>query len=322
MDSWERLPAAIASNVLDRRFEAPAPNRKWIFDFTYIWTAEGWLYLAVILDLYSRRVVGWATSDRLKRDLALDALRMALARRNPPAGLVHHSDRGSQYCSHDYQKLLTLHGLVCSMSKRGDCYDNAAMESWNHSFKVEAIHGEKFATRAVAKNHVFPRIQGLIRLYIRRGLDAENVGYSLAKDSRFIEKLKRQGVPDEVIFEAISGASEKFAEQAAKMPLNFGQSLTILNNNWSVFVNGLMNSTGIMSGVASVVKLVADNLNYIVPVVAGLAAAVLATVAPTLAATAAAFPWIFCALYFVFVFNESWKEALLIGESGLTANTM
>lgn len=111
------------------------------------------------MDLYSRKVVGWALSERMTKQLVIDALQMALWRRKPPRGLITHSDRGSQYCSHDYQKLLNRHGLVCSMSKRGDCYDNAAMESWNHSFKVEAIHGEKFATRTAAKSHIFEYIE-------------------------------------------------------------------------------------------------------------------------------------------------------------------
>ena len=137
----------VAPNLLEQRFEAEAPNQKWVSDITYVWTDEGWLYLAVVLDLYSRRVVGYALSPRIDRALVIAALRMALFRRKFPRGVIVHSDRGSQYCSSDYQTLLKEYGLVCSMSKRGDCYDNAAMESWNHSYKVETIHGERFTTR-------------------------------------------------------------------------------------------------------------------------------------------------------------------------------
>ena len=137
----------VAPNLLEQHFEAEAPNQKWVSDITYVWTDEGWLYLAVVLDLYSRRVVGYALSPRIDRALIIAALRMALFRRKFPRGVIVHSDRGSQYCSADYQTLLKEYGLVCSMSKRGDCYDNAAMESWNHSYKVETIHGERFTTR-------------------------------------------------------------------------------------------------------------------------------------------------------------------------------
>ncbi|WP_133141011.1 IS3 family transposase, partial [Legionella maceachernii] len=156
-NSNHQLP--VAPNLLQQNFFAHKPNEKWASDITYCWTEEGWLYLAVVMDLYSRKVVGWALSERMTKQLVMDALQMALWERKPPRGLIIHSDRGSQYCSYDYQKLLNRHGLVCSMSKRGDCYDNAAMESWNHSFKVEAIHGEKFATRATAKNHIFEYIE-------------------------------------------------------------------------------------------------------------------------------------------------------------------
>jgi len=162
----------VAPNLLKQDFMASKPNQKWVSDITYIATDEGWLYLAVVLDLYSRKVVGWAMSDRMTATLVCDAMTMAVWQRKPAAGLIAHSDRGSQYCSKEYQQLLAQHGMRCSMSKRGDCYDNAAMESWNHSFKVEAIHGERFATREEAKTQVFDYIEAYYnrqRLHSRLG---------------------------------------------------------------------------------------------------------------------------------------------------------
>ena len=129
----------IAPNLLDRDFTADRPNQKWAGDISYIWTCEGWLYLAVILDLHSRRVIGWAVSNRIKRDLAIRALKMAIALRSPPRGCIFHSDGGSQYCSHDYQKILCEHGLQASMSGKGNCYDNAAVETFFKTIKAELI---------------------------------------------------------------------------------------------------------------------------------------------------------------------------------------
>lgn len=170
-NSNHNLP--VAPNLLQQDFTANRPNEKYVSDITYVWTEEGWLYLAVVMDLYSRMVVGWAMSERMTSKLVIDALQMALWRRKIPRGVIIHSDRGSQYCSRDYQALLTKNGLICSMSKRGDCYDNAAMESWNHSFKVEAIHGERFVTRADAKNHVFDYID----VYYNRKRLHSRLGY-------------------------------------------------------------------------------------------------------------------------------------------------
>lgn len=136
-NSKHTLP--VAPNLLEQIFFAHQPNKKWVSDITYIWTQEGWIYLAVVMDFYSRIVVGWSISHRMTATLVIGALKMALWRRKMPQDVIVHSDRGSQYCSKEYQKLMTVHKLVCSMSKRGDCYDNAAMESWNGSFKVEAI---------------------------------------------------------------------------------------------------------------------------------------------------------------------------------------
>lgn len=149
----------IAPNLLGQNFEAQRQNQKWLTDITYIATAEGWLYLAVVLDLYSRRIVGWAMSDRLERQLVIDALQMALLARRPPPGLLHHSDRGSQYASEDYQALLTKHQLRCSMSRAGNCYDNAPMESFFGTLKTELVHHRRYVTRAEARTDIFEYIE-------------------------------------------------------------------------------------------------------------------------------------------------------------------
>lgn len=140
----------VAPNVLARDFAATAPNQKWLADLTYVPTAEGWLYLALILDLFSRKFVGWAMSDSMPQELTLAALAMALGWRDPPAGLTHHSDRGSQYAAGDYRKVLAARGITVSMSRKGDCWDNAPMESANGTVKVECVHGAGFKTRAEA----------------------------------------------------------------------------------------------------------------------------------------------------------------------------
>ena len=149
----------VADNLLKQDFTAQRPNQVWVGDITYIDTGEGWLYLAVVMDLYSRNVVGWSMGDRMPAALVCDALRMAVFKRKLPRGVIMHTDRGSQYCSHEHRALLDEYGLIASMSARGNCYDNAAMESWNHSLKVEAIHGERFSTREQAKAHVFEYIE-------------------------------------------------------------------------------------------------------------------------------------------------------------------
>ena len=150
----------IAPNLLDGDFAATAPNQKWAGDISYIWTREGWLYLAVIIDLYSRRVVGWAVSNRMKRDLAIRALEMAINLRKPPKGCIHHTDRGSQYCSHDYQKILRQHGFKVSMSGKGNCYDNAAVETFFKTIKAELIWRHQWPTRRAAELAIFNYING------------------------------------------------------------------------------------------------------------------------------------------------------------------
>lgn len=170
-NSKHSLP--VADNLLQQDFSAKYADEKWVSDITYISTDEGWLYLAVVMDLYSRKVIGWSLSNRMTSSLVMHALQMALWHRGLPKGVIVHSDRGSQYCSHAYQALLKQHELVCSMSKRGDCYDNAAMESWNHSLKVEAIHGIKFKTREEAKKEVFDYIE----IYYNRKRLHSSLGY-------------------------------------------------------------------------------------------------------------------------------------------------
>ena len=150
----------IAPNLLNRDFYADRPNQKWAGDISYVWTQEGWLYLAVILDLHSRRVIGWAVSSRMKRDLAIRALNMAIALRRPPKGCIHHTDRGSQYCSHDYQKILRQHGFKVSMSGTGNCYDNAAVETFFKTIKAELLWQRSWRTRRDAEMAIFEYING------------------------------------------------------------------------------------------------------------------------------------------------------------------
>jgi putative transposase len=149
----------VAPNLLARDFSADAPDRKWAADVTYVATGEGWLYLAVVIDLCSRRVVGWAMADHLRSELCTDALDMALRRRRPGAGLVHHSDRGVQYACGDYRGLLRSQGIECSMSRRGDCYDNAVVESFFKTLKAELVYQQRYATREQARRSVFEYVE-------------------------------------------------------------------------------------------------------------------------------------------------------------------
>jgi len=150
----------VAENVLARNFSPEAPNKAWAGDITYLWTREGWLYLAVVIDLFSRKVVGWAMEDTLSRELAMKALRMAISSREPDAGLVSHSDRGSQYASNDYQELLRLYGAICSMSRKGNCWDNSVVESFFGTLKQEHVFFCDYGTREEARNSVFEWIEG------------------------------------------------------------------------------------------------------------------------------------------------------------------
>ena len=150
----------VAPNLLDRDFAAAGPDEKWAADISYVWTKEGWLHLAVVIDLFARRVVGWSTGDRLHRDLALAALRKAIAMRRPGAGLIHHSDRGSQCCSMDYQAELKAHGILISMSGRGNCFDNAMVETFFKTLKSELVWRTAFETRADAAAAIGRYIDG------------------------------------------------------------------------------------------------------------------------------------------------------------------
>ncbi len=156
-DSRHSLP--VAANLLSRQFQVGAPDRAWCSDITYLWTMQGWLYLAVILDLFSRKVVGWAMSNRINAQLVLDALRMAYWRRKPPAGLLHHSDRGSQYASKAYQEELKKYNMLCSMSRKGDCWDNAVAESFFRSLKTERTDDALYLTRNQARLDVVDYIE-------------------------------------------------------------------------------------------------------------------------------------------------------------------
>ena len=156
-DSTHSKP--VAPDLIEQDFRAAAPNRKWVSDISYVWTDEGWLYLAVVMDLYSRAIVGWSMHRRMTQHLVCDALTMAVFRRHNPTGTILHSDRGSQYCSTRYQRLLTNHGLRCSMGRRATCYDNAAMESFFHTLKVELVHRERYATRRLATSSIFEYIE-------------------------------------------------------------------------------------------------------------------------------------------------------------------
>jgi putative transposase len=164
-DAGVRSASSVAPNLLDRQFEASGPNQRWVADFTYIWTAEGWLFFAAVLDLFSRRIVGWSASHTMTAQLVADALIMAVWRRGRPTSLLHHSDQGSQYQSEAFQRLLAELGIVCSMSRSGDVWDNSAMESFFSSLKTERVNRRVYASRDEARADVFDYVE---RFYNRR----------------------------------------------------------------------------------------------------------------------------------------------------------
>ena len=156
-DSQHGLP--IAENLLARKFMPDAPNQVWTSDITYLWTDEGWLYLAIVLDLFNREVIGWSLKPRMTTDIVMDALKMAWFRKRQPPGVMHHSDRGSQYASYAFQAQLKVFGMTCSMSRKGNCWDNAPTESWFNSFKNERYHGLRYLTHADMKAASFEYIE-------------------------------------------------------------------------------------------------------------------------------------------------------------------
>ena len=156
-DSKHALP--VAANLLDRNFMPAVPNQIWTSDITYLWTDEGWLYLAIVLDLFNREVIGWSLKPSMTTDIVTDALTMAWFRRRPEAGVMHHSDRGSQYASRAFRAKLKEFGMTCSMSRKGNCWDNAPTESWFNSFKNERYHGLRYATHAEMKAASFEYIE-------------------------------------------------------------------------------------------------------------------------------------------------------------------
>ncbi|MGY8795222.1 MAG: IS3 family transposase [Woeseiales bacterium] len=165
----------MAPDLIEQDFHAEAANQKWTSDITYVWTDEGWLYLAVVMDLYSRAIVGWSMNRRMTQKLVCNALTMALFRRHFPKGTIIHSDRGSQYCSKRYQRLIKNNGLRCSMGRRTNCYDNAAMESFFHTLKVELVHRERYATRRMATSRIFEYIE----TYYNRQRKNSAIGYKI-----------------------------------------------------------------------------------------------------------------------------------------------
>ena len=183
-DSRHSFP--IVENRLDRQFAVDAPDKVWAADMSYVWTYEGWLYLAVVMDLYSRRIVGWAMNKWIKTNLVLDALTMAYWQRKPSAGLLHHSDRGSQYASYEYQIRLEQYGMIPSMSRKGNCWDNAPIERFFCSLKSERLSACRFATRNAAKNEIVDYITyyNSIRLHSYLGyvpsIDYEKEQYAKA----------------------------------------------------------------------------------------------------------------------------------------------
>ena len=168
-----RHTGPVAPNILERNFAVRERNKIWVTDITYVWTWEGWLYLSFVLDLYSRGVVGLAMSERITDDLTQSALKQALGRRSPAAGLIHHSDRGSQYASGDYQALLKKYEITPSMSRKGDCWDNAVAESFLHTLKVELVHRYRFKMRDEAKQIIFEYVEA----YYNRKRTHSSLGY-------------------------------------------------------------------------------------------------------------------------------------------------
>ena len=164
----------VAANHLNGNFVADRPNQSWVADITYLYTQEGWLYLSTIMDLYSRKIVGWSMHNRLTQSLVIEALHMAIKQRKPSQGLLLHSDRGSQYASYCYQALLGKRGILCSMSRQGNCWDNAVMESFYRTLKIELIYQRKYETRIEARRDIFEYIE----IFYNRERLHSSIGYN------------------------------------------------------------------------------------------------------------------------------------------------
>lgn len=187
-NSKHNLP--VQENVLNREFTASKPNEKWVTDITYVATAEGWLYLASVMDLYSRKIVGWHMSDRMTKELVLKALKQAHGRQQPGTAVLHHSDRGSQYASHDYQKQLQNYSMTGSMSRKGNCYDNACIESFHSLIKKELIYLNKYETREEAQKSIFEYIE----VFYNNERIHSSIGYQTPSDfewSYYVNALQR-----------------------------------------------------------------------------------------------------------------------------------
>jgi transposase InsO family protein len=182
-DSKHGLP--VATNLLERNFTPATPNQVWTSDITYLWTDEGWLYLAIVLDLFNREVIGWSLKPRMTTDIVIDALTMAWFRRRPEAGVMHHSDRGSQYASYTFQDKLKEFGMTCSMSRKGNCWDNAPTESWFNSFKNERYHGHRYATHADMKAASFEYIE----VFYNRIRQHSTLGYH--SPTQYLDRWRR-----------------------------------------------------------------------------------------------------------------------------------
>ena len=183
-DSKHNLP--VAQNLLNRQFEVCEPDRVYVSDITYIWTQEGWLYLAVVIDLFSRQVVGWSLQDRMMTNLIMDALRMAIWRRQPGKGLLFHSDRGSQYCSKKFQKMLKNHNMISSMSRKGNCWDNSVAESFFGSLKTERVYFTNYTNRDSAKSDIVDYIE----MFYNSNRRHSYLGYISPKEFEKIRLLK------------------------------------------------------------------------------------------------------------------------------------
>lgn len=184
-DSQHSLP--VAPNLLNREFAVNEPDRVYVSDITYIWTHEGWLYLAVVLDLFSRQIVGWSLSNRMSRGLVMDALRMAVWRRKPAPGLLFHSDRGSQYCSTDFQNMLAMYGMISSMSRKGNCWDNSVAESFFGSLKTERVFFSNYKTRDAARQDVIDYIEMFYNSRRRHSY----LGYVSPRDFEEMQRLEK-----------------------------------------------------------------------------------------------------------------------------------